>query len=131
MSDLHLNDPQEAEDFFSRKLSFTLGPVEVKDHLERNVDFALIDVRRAEDYAEGHIPGALNLPEGRWSSYAGLAKNKVNVLYCYTQQCHLAARAAFQFAAAGYPVMELEGGFATWKENGFDIERDGEERKTA
>jgi rhodanese-related sulfurtransferase len=123
MTNLPKNNPQEAEEYFSRKLSFTLGPTDVKALLEKDADFALIDVRDADAYAHEHIPGALNLPEGRWSSFAGLDKAKVNVLYCYNEQCHLAARAAFQFAVAGYSVMELEGGFAVWKAGGFDIEK--------
>ena len=61
------------------------------------------------------IPGAINLPKDRWHDPRGLSKNKTNVVYCYTQQCHLAANACVQFAALDYPVMELEGGFAGWK----------------
>jgi rhodanese-related sulfurtransferase len=133
MTELHPNDPQEAREFFSRKLSYSIGPAEVKALLDQDTDFALIDVRAAEDYAKEHVPGALNLPEGRWKSLAGLEKNKVNVVYCYNQQCHLAARAAFQFAGAGYQVMELEGGFKTWKEQSLPVEGGAEEeaRKTA
>jgi len=33
-----------------------------------------------------------------------------------------------QFAARGYPVMELEGGFETWKEHQFDIEEESANR---
>lgn len=125
-------DSREAKEFFSRKLSFTVGPADVKKYLDEKTDFVLIDVRRAEDYAKEHIPGALNLPEGRWSSFAGLSKSQVNVLYCYTQQCHLAARAAVHFASAGYPVMEMEGGFQAWKDSGHGIERgESETRRTA
>jgi hypothetical protein len=35
--------------------------------------------------------------------------------------CHLAATAAVQFAAQGFPVMELDGGWRWWKEDGFDV----------
>jgi rhodanese-related sulfurtransferase len=50
------------------------------------------------------------------------------VVYCYTQQCHLAANACAQFAAKGFPVMELEGGFANWKEHQLDIEEESAHR---
>jgi len=83
----------------------------------------IVDVRAAEDYAEGHIPCAVNLPKDRWSTLEGLRKDKINVVYCYSQVCHLAAAAAFEFASRGYPVMELEGGFRTWKEHEMDIEK--------
>lgn len=124
MPELHLNDPQEAKEYFSRKLSFTLGPAEVKHYQEGDESFVLLDVRQAEDYAKEHIPGALNLPEGRWASLAGLDKHKIHILYCYNQQCHLAARAAFQFASAGYSVMEMDGGFQAWKDFQYETEKE-------
>ena len=53
---------------------------------------------------------------------ASLHKNKINTLYCYLHVCHLAATAAVLFANKGYPVMELEGGWRWWKNDGFEIE---------
>ena len=44
----------------------------------------VVDVRAAEDYAEGHITGAVNLPKDRWETLIGLRKDKLNVLYCYS-----------------------------------------------
>jgi rhodanese-related sulfurtransferase len=134
MNMLHPNDPQEAREFFGRKLRFTVGPWDLKTLEKQGADFAILDLRRSEDYASEHIPGALSLPEGRWPSLAGLSKTGVNVLYCYNQQCHLAARAAFQFAQAGYSVMELEGGFQAWKDAKLGVERGewaGNEPKSA
>ena len=81
-----------------------------------------MDVRESEDFAKGHIPGAVNIPKEEWNEPHGLARGKTNVVYCYSQQCHLAANACVRFATAGYPVMELEGGFETWKEHQLDIE---------
>jgi len=69
----------------------------------------VVDVRAAEDFAKEHIPGAINLPQEQWDSLDGLQKGKVNILYCYTQTCHLAANAAVRFAERGYPVMEMDG----------------------
>jgi len=42
-------------------------------------------------------------------------KEKTNIVYCYSQVCHLAAAAARYFAEHDYPVMELEGGFEEWQ----------------
>jgi rhodanese-related sulfurtransferase len=84
----------------------------------------VVDVRASEDFAKGHIPGAINLPKETWENPARLSKDKTNVVYCYTQTCHLAANACFEFAGQGYPVMEMEGGFEGWKENDLDIERE-------
>ncbi|ULA69063.1 MAG: Sulfurtransferase [Nitrospira sp.] len=117
-----INDPAKAKEFFEAKMAFTTGPVEL-ERMIKNKEVNVVDVRAAEDYAEGHIPGAVNLPKDQWHSLKGLRKDKTNVLYCYSQVCHLAATAAVQFAEQGYPIMELEGGWRWWKDDGFDVEK--------
>jgi rhodanese-related sulfurtransferase len=119
---LKRNDPAQARDYFARKMAFTTGPVELNRNLKEGADIAVIDVREAEDYEKGHIPGAINLPHDRWGTCEGLRENTLNVLYCYTQVCHLAATAALEFASKGYSVMEMDGGFEAWKENDLEIE---------
>jgi rhodanese-related sulfurtransferase len=113
---------QKAKEYFEAKMAFTTGPVELERTMKQGqVD--VVDVRAAADYAEGHIPGAVNLPKDKWHTLEGLRKDKTNVIYCYSQVCHLAAAAALEFASKGYPVMELEGGFRSWKEHEMDIEK--------
>ena len=124
-----IHSPASARRYFEDKLAFTLGPVELERGIKTGEDnLVLVDVRAAQDFAKGHIPGAFNIPKDRWDNPQGLSKNKTNVVYCYTQQCHLAANACVQFAAKDYPVMELEGGFEIWKENQFDIEQESVRR---
>ena len=115
-------DPQKAKEYFEDKIAFTTGPVELERMMKQG-GVNIVDVRAAEDYAKGHIPGAVNLPKDQWHTLAGLRKDKTNVLYCYTLVCHLAATAAVEFASKGYPVMELEGGFETWKDYDKEIEK--------
>jgi rhodanese-related sulfurtransferase len=115
-----IHDPAKAREYFEAKMAFTTGPVEL-ERMMKNNEVNIVDVRAAEDYAEGHIPGAVNLPKNRWATLEGLRKDKPNVLYCYSHVCHLAATAAVEFASKGYPVMELEGGWRWWKSDGFDI----------
>ncbi len=119
---IKINDPAKAKEYFEAKMAFTTGPVEL-ERMMKNNEVNVVDVRATEDYAEGHIPGALNLPKDKWHTLAGLRKDKLNVLYCYSHVCHLAATAALEFASKGYPVMELEGGWRWWKNDGFDIEK--------
>ena len=107
--------PQKAKQFFEAKMNFTTGPAELNQMIKDNEDITIIDVRAAEDFAQGHIPGAINLPKERWSTPAGLRSDTTNVVYCYSEVCHLAAAAAKGFAEQGFPVMELEGGFEEWK----------------
>ena len=120
---LTIRDPARAKAFFEEKVAFTTGPVEL-DHMlksgENNI--VVVDVRDAEDYRKSHIPSAINLPRETWDSARGLSKDKTNIVYCYSQNCHLAANACVAFASKGFPVMELDGGFAVWKEHDLDTE---------
>ena len=124
-----VHDPAKARAYFEQKLAFTTGPVELDKWIKTGEDnLVVVDVRAAEDFAKGHIPGAVNIPKDKWENPQRLAKDKTNVVYCYSQQCHLAANGCAQFAARGYPVMELEGGFEAWKEHQFDIEEESANR---
>src|ERR1700722_11833210 len=115
-------DPQKAKAYFENKVAFTTGPIELSHQLTSS-DITIVDVREAEDYQKGHIPGAISLPHGTWENATNLSKDKTNIVYCYSQQCHLAANACVIFAAKGFPVMELEGGFEVWREHDLEIEQ--------
>lgn len=118
-----IHDPAKARAYFEKKLDFTTGPVELERMLKTGHNLVtVIDVRAAEDYAQGHIPGAINLPKGSWESPEGLGKDKTNVVYCYSQVCHLAAAACVAFATQGFPVMEMDGGFKAWKDHDLEVE---------
>ena len=118
-----LIDTRKALEFFDAKLEFTTGPAELKQMIERGEDINIVDVRDEESYRKGHIPGAINLPKRRWDSFQGLSTYKTNIVYCYSQQCHLAANACKVFAEHGYPVMELEGGIDAWTQNELKVEK--------
>jgi rhodanese-related sulfurtransferase len=132
MQTMKLQDPQKARAYFENKVAFTTGPMELSHQLESG-DITIVDVREAKDYEKGHIPGAINLPHGNWDNPRGLTKDKTNVVYCYSQQCNLAANACVAFASKGYPVMELEGGYNTWEAHDLDVEqgREPQMRKAA
>ncbi len=112
----------QARDFFAQKLAFTTGPFEVDGMIKRGERITLLDVRLPSDYAQEHVPGALNLPKGKWHTLKGLSRDRTTVIYCYNQTCRLAAEAALELAAHGFPVIEMEGGFATWKAYGLAVE---------
>jgi rhodanese-related sulfurtransferase len=116
------NDPAKALQYFQDKINFTTGPVELARALKEGADIVVVDVREAEDYRKGHVPGAVSLPHDQWGSVRGLRQDVLNVLYCYSEVCHLAAKAAVEFAGRGYSVMEMDGGFEAWKEHDLEIE---------
>ncbi len=124
MQTLKRPDPARALEHFENKMAFTTGPVELDRIIKSGENITVIDVREAEDFTKGHIPGAVNLPKAQWDSVKGLSKDKTNVIYCYTAVCHLGAAACVEFARKGFPVMELDGGFEEWKENDLEVNRE-------
>ena len=117
-------DTRQARDYFAQKLAFVTGPFELDGQIKRKEPVTIVDVRLPSDYKAGHIPGAINLPQGKWHTLAGLTKERTAVIYCYSQTCKLAAAAAVEFASAGIPVVEMEGGFEAWEKNQLPIEKD-------
>ncbi len=117
-----LTSPKKAKKFFEAKMNFTTGPVELNQMIKDNEDINIVDVRAPKDFAQGHIPGAINLPKQRWNTLTGLRSDKTNIVYCYSEVCHLAAAAAREFAEHGFAVMELEGGFEEWQHYNMPIE---------
>lgn len=113
---------EKAKEFFAGKLDFTIGPLEVNQQIEKSENVTIIDVRAAEDFIKGHVPRAVNLPEGNWQQIGTWRKSKPLIVYSYSQTCHFAARAAKEFASQGHAVMEMEGGFETWKKNKLPVE---------
>jgi len=59
---------------------------------------------------------------GRARQIGMLNREAVNIIYCYSEDCHLAANACLEFSEKGVPVMDLEGGFESWKEHNLPIE---------
>jgi rhodanese-related sulfurtransferase len=117
------NDPAKALQYFEDKMAFTTGPIELNRALNEKQDIVAVDVRAAEDFKEGHIGGALSLPRDKWSNPVGMRRDKLNVIYCYSHVCHLGAAACVEFARQGYPVMEMDGGFHSWKTHELAIEK--------
>ena len=76
----------------------------------------LVDVRTAEEYANGHIPAAVNMdvfsPDFA-KQIATLDKERTVALYCRSGR--RSKSAAEQAVKQGYKVVELDGGILSWK----------------
>jgi rhodanese-related sulfurtransferase len=116
-------DTRAARDYFAQKLAFVTGPVEVDGMIRRGEAVTPIDVRSPADFEAGHVPGAINLPQGKWHTLAGVRRDRTAILYCYNQTCKLAAAAAVELASRGVSVLEMEGGFDAWQKYGLEVEK--------
>lgn len=116
-------DLQAAQAHFEARLAFTTGVHELDFLVQQNLDdVVVVDVRLPRDYAQGHVPGAINLPRGKWQNPKGLRKDATHYLYCYDQTCHMATEAAVELTRQGYKVVEVEGGFDRWQTKGYRSE---------
>lgn len=81
----------------------------------------LIDVRTPEEFAEGSIPGAVNLPLDRFDPAAIVDEpGKETVLFCRSDR--RSGIAAERLAAhRGTAVRHLDGGILAWAEQGQDM----------
>lgn len=78
-------------------------------------DYFVLSVRKAEDYAKGHIKGAYNIPWTQIAKAENLRKlptDKKIVVYCYSG--HTGAIAATALGILGYDVLNLKHGMMSW-----------------
>jgi rhodanese-related sulfurtransferase len=81
-------------------------------------DPVILSVRSPDDYAKGHIPGAINIPWTQLGDPANLAKlppDKPIVVYCYTG--HTGQVATTLLSTLGYDATNLKFGMMGWSKD--------------
>jgi molybdopterin/thiamine biosynthesis adenylyltransferase/rhodanese-related sulfurtransferase len=86
----------------------------------------LVDVRRRDEWDEGHIPGAIHIPRGSLESRIEKAQpDRERSILVYCSAGERSAFAARTLGEMGYEdVTSLAGGFTDWKRNGFSTQVD-------
>jgi rhodanese-related sulfurtransferase/DNA-binding transcriptional ArsR family regulator len=113
---------QVARDYFEARDH--LEPLGSADLMRRLKDPAtlVIDVRPAEEYAAGHIPGALSVPLSELKvRIAELPPAAEIVAYCRGPYCVLAPEAIEILHRAGLRARRLEDGFPEWRLAGLPV----------
>ncbi|HYS80630.1 MAG TPA: rhodanese-like domain-containing protein [Anaeromyxobacteraceae bacterium] len=97
-----------------------------EDALRRKVrksEVTLLDVRPPEEYAAGHIPGALSVPLPELAKrLSELPKRREVVAYCRGPYCVLAVEAVKLLRARGFRAVRLEDGVLDWAARGLEVE---------
>jgi rhodanese-related sulfurtransferase len=79
-------------------------------------DVTVIDVRPREEYAAGHIPGALSLPIDELADRLGELPDDATVIaYCRGPYCVMAHEAVRALAAEGRRALRLSDGMLEWR----------------
>jgi rhodanese-related sulfurtransferase len=106
-----------------------LEPVHREQLLERvrRGEVTVLDVRPVEEYAAGHIPGALSIPlpelERRLSE---LPRDREIVAYCRGPYCVMALEAVDILRAHGFQAIRLHEGVPDWRARGLAVETSGQ-----
>lgn len=103
-----------------------LEPLQAHDLLARlgADDVTLVDVRPADEFRSGHIPGAVSIPVGELERrLSELPPGKEVVAYCRGRYCILAVRALEILHARGVRARRLEAGVPDWARLGFEVTR--------
>lgn len=84
----------------------------------------VVDVRAPDEYAAGHVTGAINIPAGELSErYAEIPNDRPVVTYCNMQHpgTSRGERSAELLRSHGYQAYALEGGFPAWRTAGLPV----------
>ncbi len=85
----------------------------------------ILDARSSEDYAKGHIMGAISFP------YNNAKKEKLEeqfpndaklIVYCGSFECPLSTKAAAKISSYNYEILDYEGGIADWVNHGHILQ---------
>ncbi|PHM58491.1 ArsR/SmtB family transcription factor [Xenorhabdus sp. KK7.4] len=83
----------------------------------------LLDVRSEEDYAAGHIPGAINIPTETLEHHLEeLPRNQDILAYCGGRYCVLSVQAVSLLRSEGFKALRVGEGFPGWRAAGLRVE---------
>jgi ArsR family transcriptional regulator len=103
----------------------TLEPVSRDDLLSKLHDglVTILDVRPEDEFAIGHLPGALNIPLAELERRLDeLPAGREVVAYCRGPYCVFSFEAVSALREHGYRARRLEDGYPEWKAVGFPVE---------
>jgi rhodanese-related sulfurtransferase/DNA-binding transcriptional ArsR family regulator len=104
-----------------------LEPVPAKELLDRAKKglVTVLDVRPSEEFAAGHLPGAVNIPMHELEKRLGeLPKRKEVVAYCRGPYCLMSYDAVQLLRKKGLKARRLEAGLPEWRLAGLPVTRD-------
>jgi rhodanese-related sulfurtransferase/DNA-binding transcriptional ArsR family regulator len=107
--------------FGDRSAMDAIGFDELKARLKAG-SVTLVDVRPSEEYAAGHIAGAISIPYDQLEErLRELPKDREVVAYCRGPYCVFADQAVATLTGKRRKARRLEAGFPEWKNAGLPV----------
>lgn len=89
---------------------------EAVEMMKKESGYIILDVRRPDEYADGHIPGAINLPnENIGTAELPELPDKSQVIFVYCRSGRRSKEASEKLAKLGYTNIVEFGGILDWK----------------
>jgi rhodanese-related sulfurtransferase/biotin operon repressor len=101
-----------------------LEPITREELLRRSRtrEIAILDVRPEDEFALGHLPGAVNIPLRELEArLAELDQTQEIVAYCRGPYCLLSYEAVAALRARGFNVRRLQDGLPEWRAAGLPV----------
>lgn len=114
---------QLVQDYFREKDA--LEPLSRKEllHRIREKQVTLLDVRSADEFKAGHLPGAINIPiDELRRRLKDLPRSQQVVAYCRGPYCIFSYEAVAELRRHGFDALRLEDGFPEWKAARLPVE---------
>ncbi len=108
--------------FDSRDSLEPVSRLELTERVKAGV-VTVLDVRPEDEFALGHVPGALNIPFGQLEKrLAEIAQDQAIIAYCRGPYCVLSYEAVALLRARGFDAHRLEDGLPEWRAAGLPVE---------
>lgn len=107
----------------------TIRTNELKQKIDSGERLLLLDARARARYDEGHLPGALSMPDGPDAVSAldaqAIPKDTEVIVYCSSETCMASVRLGKLLEEAHYSnIVHYSDGVAGWEDAGLDLEED-------
>jgi len=114
---------QVTSDYFEHRETLEAVGGDELLRLVRSGEVTVLDVRPAEEYHAGHIPGAISIPVSALKArLKELPKSREVVAYCRGPYCVMAIEAVELLRKKGFKAQRMELGVLEWRARGFRIE---------
>ena len=104
-----------------------MEPIATDELMQRIKDgvVTILDVRPEEEFAQGHIPEAVNLPLSELEKHLDeLPDDREVIAYCRGPWCVLSFEAVARLRQKGFSARRLDGGLPEWRLDGLPVSSD-------